>query len=958
MALESVFAKAPPKVGHANKDTQNGEIESSIDDGPDLEEGEIVDSGKEDSDDHSKTDGKLAGEDCGARKAKRLRTDKKKRKKGGEEQRTKEEEEEGWFSPTSSPRHRPSHHHGHHDYPVGPFEDSFMRSDSPDGGSQPGEVPFHAGRRKAHPLDKRAALKKKKKKLKPGPRRARGEGRSICKFYLDSKCLKGADCPFSHDAPVPRKQDLCKFYLSGYCARGENCSFMHEDFPCKFFHTGAKCFADTHCRFSHAPLDDEKQLLLQRYLDSHGSRMDDEGMRHWSGGDCSPMRGDCGGPHDEDQGPAKRPSLLGSPPRHIKEAAESWRMQFLGGPGGPIGHMMSPPRGTPFVRPNSFYMDTLSPIRGGLIVPPQGMDEDFPRIMGGTPFRSPSISSPPLHDQGQDEGDKDNMDSLPRQPITIIPNATCDSQSSTIQSASNIPGLTLLLPGEGPTAQYSSGVSDPDSSHADGFTKEQRKDDEMSQQSETSSAETTAEAAILPPNLPRRQRELFIRIQQQQKEQREAEECAQKDARQNDEEDGGEQGESSDDDDDDRPLTAVLKKLQQQTVQSTKEASPSISASQTSTTALVTTSTSLPAIDIAKMLSTIRQQVPSQPDFWKQLFSSTQTVQAPVQPPSLPASRDPRRATKVEQRDPRLRHDRPNPKPEIAYIESKDGDVPFKLRTVFRASPDYNAIAQWLAVDSTMRNDPRLAKHLAAETSENVGPKAPITPQPAVEPLVKQVKSRDPRVARHLEQQTKTADLKRTEQAVTSPLLSNSPLLNTPPGNVLLPALPGILPHVAPVRIDPRLARRLEQQKAKEPEKAAENKETAENPEHSHDPCEKDKKEKKAKPGDKRKSRMDYASPLSSYDEGDRSSGYSAYQRRPRPVPPINTSVIPPSSTNASSTADDPTSLMPPLLPAALPINPLPTSITADELLFDDKQGTKSLKEVFKTKDPTASPFC
>ncbi|KAL3209299.1 hypothetical protein MRX96_009290 [Rhipicephalus microplus] len=55
MAHESVFAKALPKVGHANKDTQNGEMESEgvEDDVPsaDLEEGEIVDSGQEDSDD-------------------------------------------------------------------------------------------------------------------------------------------------------------------------------------------------------------------------------------------------------------------------------------------------------------------------------------------------------------------------------------------------------------------------------------------------------------------------------------------------------------------------------------------------------------------------------------------------------------------------------------------------------------------------------------------------------------------------------------------------------------------------------------------------------------------------------------------------------------------------------------------------------------------------------------------
>lgn len=86
----------------------------------------------------------------------------------------------------------------------------------------------------------------------------------VRRLSLLPRAFQGAECPFSHDAPQARKRDMCKFYLSGYCARGEHCSFMHQEFPCKFFHTGAKCFADASCRFSHQPLTEETQRLLGR----------------------------------------------------------------------------------------------------------------------------------------------------------------------------------------------------------------------------------------------------------------------------------------------------------------------------------------------------------------------------------------------------------------------------------------------------------------------------------------------------------------------------------------------------------------------------------------------------------------------------------------------------------------------------------------------------------------------
>lgn len=60
----------------------------------------------------------------------------------------------------------------------------------------------------------------------------------ICAFYMEGKCSRGNDCPYSHAALPPRKMELCKFYLMDCCAKKEKCLYLHKDFPCKFFHTG------------------------------------------------------------------------------------------------------------------------------------------------------------------------------------------------------------------------------------------------------------------------------------------------------------------------------------------------------------------------------------------------------------------------------------------------------------------------------------------------------------------------------------------------------------------------------------------------------------------------------------------------------------------------------------------------------------------------------------------------
>lgn len=80
---------------------------------------------------------------------------------------------------------------------------------------------------------------------------------AICVYYMQGKCHRGDDCPYSHNALPPRKMELCKFYLMDCCAKRDKCLYMHHDFPCKFFHTGMKCSQGDNCKFSHEPLNEQ-----------------------------------------------------------------------------------------------------------------------------------------------------------------------------------------------------------------------------------------------------------------------------------------------------------------------------------------------------------------------------------------------------------------------------------------------------------------------------------------------------------------------------------------------------------------------------------------------------------------------------------------------------------------------------------------------------------------------------
>ncbi|XP_050538969.1 uncharacterized protein LOC126904221 isoform X2 [Daktulosphaira vitifoliae] len=88
----------------------------------------------------------------------------------------------------------------------------------------------------------------------------------ICQYFLQGKCLKENNCTYSHQQPNGRKMELCKFYLMDRCSKEDRCTFMHSEFPCKYYHTGMKCYSEPNCRFSHAKLDeDQKKILLKSF---------------------------------------------------------------------------------------------------------------------------------------------------------------------------------------------------------------------------------------------------------------------------------------------------------------------------------------------------------------------------------------------------------------------------------------------------------------------------------------------------------------------------------------------------------------------------------------------------------------------------------------------------------------------------------------------------------------------
>ena len=132
----------------------------------------------------------------------------------------------------------------------------------------------------------------------------------LCKFFMEGRCQKGNECPFSHNAPINKKLEPCKYYLNGFCAKNDKCMFMHAEFPCKFFHRNNKtgnnnnnnnnngkssCLHGDQCRFSHEPI--LNPLLLEAF------------NKHLNGENSSN--------HNEEANKKPTTSLLGSPPHSL-----------------------------------------------------------------------------------------------------------------------------------------------------------------------------------------------------------------------------------------------------------------------------------------------------------------------------------------------------------------------------------------------------------------------------------------------------------------------------------------------------------------------------------------------------------------------------------------------------------------------------------------------------------------
>ncbi|KAL7383736.1 hypothetical protein ABVT39_016647 [Epinephelus coioides] len=78
-------------------------------------------------------------------------------------------------------------------------------------------------------------------------------GRYICKYFLEGRCIKGEQCKFEHELVVPdKKKELCKFYLQGYCSKGDN----------------SKCYQGDNCKFSHEALNDVTKELLDKIINT------------------------------------------------------------------------------------------------------------------------------------------------------------------------------------------------------------------------------------------------------------------------------------------------------------------------------------------------------------------------------------------------------------------------------------------------------------------------------------------------------------------------------------------------------------------------------------------------------------------------------------------------------------------------------------------------------------------
>ncbi|XP_043969207.1 uncharacterized protein LOC122829060 [Gambusia affinis] len=94
------------------------------------------------------------------------------------------------------------------------------------------------------------------------------DGRLVCRHFLFGRCIKEDQCQLEHfQGYNDIIKEACKYYIKGFCINGQSCPYMHKSFPCKFFHRKGNCLQEGNCRFSHEPLNDVTEKLLEQALE-------------------------------------------------------------------------------------------------------------------------------------------------------------------------------------------------------------------------------------------------------------------------------------------------------------------------------------------------------------------------------------------------------------------------------------------------------------------------------------------------------------------------------------------------------------------------------------------------------------------------------------------------------------------------------------------------------------------
>lgn len=111
---------------------------------------------------------------------------------------------------------------------------------------------------------------------------------SLCKYFSEGRCFKGAACEHAHCAeelvakPILTKSRMCKDILKkGRCELGAACPYAHDPHEmlksnsfykskmCEFYFKDGGCKVGSVCRFAHSPeeLIDDRVLMRQPSID-------------------------------------------------------------------------------------------------------------------------------------------------------------------------------------------------------------------------------------------------------------------------------------------------------------------------------------------------------------------------------------------------------------------------------------------------------------------------------------------------------------------------------------------------------------------------------------------------------------------------------------------------------------------------------------------------------------------